>query len=144
MIAKRSRLIFFPTRRSGTSSWMTATEGTVRSGKKGHSDRRSDRIQIVPFQKPAYGTCYTESEVPERRVTMKRKRRSKFLEIAEVPALIVILFMFCYQVVYRWFIVLRWETMHVALKIALGVLFVVVVCGLIRRIILQIRFLRNH
>lgn len=36
---------------------MTATEGTVRSGKKGHSDRRSDRIQIVPFQKPAYGTC---------------------------------------------------------------------------------------
>ena len=75
---------------------------------------------------------------------MKRKRRSKFLEIAEVPALIVILFMFCYQVVYRWFIVLRWETMDVALKIALGVLFVVVVCGLIRRIILQIRFLRNH
>ena len=42
MIAKRSRLIFFPTRRSGTGSWMTATEGTVRSGKKGHSDRRSD------------------------------------------------------------------------------------------------------
>lgn len=78
------------------------------------------------------------------RERMKRKRKSKFLEIAEVPSLMVVLFLFCYQVVYRWFIVFQWERMNVVLKIALSILFAVMIGGLIVRIIQQILFLKKH
>lgn len=74
---------------------------------------------------------------------MKRKKRSKFIEIVEVPSLIIILFMFCYQVVYQWFIVSQWERMNVVLKTALCILFAIMICGLILRIIQQMLFLKK-
>lgn len=75
---------------------------------------------------------------------MKRKKRSKFIEIAEVPSLVIILFIFCYQVVYQWFIVSQWEIMNAVLKIALSILFAIMICGLILRIIQQIMFLKKN
>ncbi len=80
-------------------------------------------------------------EFPKRK---EGKRKYKVIEITAIPCVIIVLFMFCYQVVYQWYIVSQWDTMHVILKIVLGILFIVMIFGIIIRIIQQILFVKNN
>ncbi len=65
-----------------------------------------------------------------------KKHKSKFLNIIEIPCGIIIIVIFSYRVVYQWFFLSQWETMHELLRIALLIFFAVIYCLYFRSMIL--------
>lgn len=64
------------------------------------------------------------------------KAQIQILNIIEIPCGIIIIVIFSYRVIYRWFFLSQWETMHELLRIALLIFFAVFYCLYFRSMIL--------